>query len=116
MSNFIGLCQSALDFLKVVGRPAIRKVVIEYPDGSSKIVSSHKFTEISYEAYTSTGLNETGKGQWPLLAYYKDDVPVYEERVQCEFRGFVFTALWDLEKDNWLEESLWKDFDIQSWV
>jgi hypothetical protein len=107
--NFIGLNQAALKFLEITARPAKRVVTIEYEDGTSKIISSYKFLEIIYEPRKSKTSD-----LYPLTAYYKDDVLLYEERVQCSHQKFIFTALWDIQNKNWIQISLWDDNEIQA--
>jgi hypothetical protein len=109
--NFIGLNQAALKFLEITAKPATKKVTIEYEDGTSRVLSSYKFLEIIYEPRKSKACE-----LYPLTAYYKDDILQYEERIQCEHKGFVFTALWDIQAKNWIQVSLWNDQEINSFL
>lgn len=106
-SQFIGLNQKALDFLDLAGRPARRKVIIEYEDGTSKVISEHKFLEISYETRSSDTSNHL-----PLIAYFSDGKLLYEERIQTELEFKIFTALWDAQDHVWVSRTLWNDKEI----
>lgn len=110
-ARFVGLNQNALDFLSFTGRPARRKVVIEYEDGTTKIVSDHKFIEITFETRRSNSSNHL-----PLIAYYSGSELLYEERIQCEHADTIFTALWDVQKKAWVDLTLWNDAEIQEYL
>jgi hypothetical protein len=108
--KFVGLSAGALDFLQVTGRPARRQIIIKYEDGTSRLVSEHKFIEVSFETVSSSS------SHLPLIAYYKDGALLYEERVQVEHHGAIFTALWDILAKSWVQETLWNDAEIQEYL
>ena len=110
-AKFVGLNQNSLDFLQMTGRPAKRVVSIEYEDGTSRVVSTHKFIEIVFETKRSNSNNHL-----ELLAYYKNNKLLYEERIQCEHLDTIFTALWDVNKKAWIQESLWNDAEIRGYM
>lgn len=96
--SFLGLNERALRILELEGTPAIRQTRIIYADGTERIIAEHKFVEISYE--------KDGE----FLIWRKNGRITLEEKPQEPFTGqYIFTALWNVDLDNWVLESLWTE-------
>jgi hypothetical protein len=101
---FIGLNERALNLLQLEGKLAVRQTKIIYADGTEKIVSEHPFVEIEYE--------KDGE----FLIWRKNGKVAFEEKPQEPFSGkYIFTALWDVESDNWVPNSLWTESERLSY-
>jgi hypothetical protein len=103
-SIFIGLNERALNILQLEGKPAVRQTKIIYADGTEKIISEHPFVEIEYE--------KDGE----FLIWRKNGKVVLEEKPQEPFDSrYIFTALWSVESDNWVPDSLWTEAERLSY-
>ncbi len=117
-TQFFGLSDRGHAFLKAQGTKLVYTDHIrrEYPDGRIEELDQERHGP----TYTVTTSETRIVGMFddaPLDDCVMADGRLLEERVQADpwsSGPVIFTALWDVVKDEWVDETLWTDDEIKA--